>query len=115
MNYYTLTTKDGREIKLRLDTPAQRNLVKELGAGIMTSFNNIFENPAGFISSLIWCSAQKFQHKFTKQDADELTDQLVDEGYALEEFTMLAVEILGVSGFFDQATVESFRKDMQID
>lgn len=112
MNYYTLKTKSGREIKLRLDAKSSTELVKELGCGIMTAFQSIYENPTGFTSQLIWASAQKFNHKFSKQDAYELVDELADDGYSIEKYAGLAAEILGVSGFFDQATVESFREEL---
>jgi len=111
MNFHILKTKSGKEFKLKLASSMMEQFVKESGMGIADGFRNIHNNPVGYIVPLIWASAQKFEHKFTKQMAYDLYDELTDDDeYTIENWFELAADILGASGFFDKETVASMKE-----
>lgn len=113
MNYYTLSLKSGKEYKLRLTARGQRDYIKETGKGLISSFEEFMDSPGLYLPTLIWASAQQFNHKFTKSDADDIYDQLIDDGTMLEDQLLIYQDILAVSGFFDQEDLESMRKDLK--
>jgi hypothetical protein len=111
MNYYVFKMPNGKEMKLRFNAQAQEMFLKETDLGIVDGYKALYNHPASYMVNLIWASAQKFEHGFSKAKAYDLFDELTDEySYKTEEWFMLATEILAVAGFFDQEAVASMKE-----
>lgn len=114
MNFYLFRTPNGQEYKFRLRSIDQVALFKELGYGALDGIELIKHGDyAEFISKLMWRSAQAFEHGFTLDKAYELIDGLVESGWDMGNFLLLATEILSVSGFFPKERMEAARAEIQ--
>lgn len=110
----------GKEYHLRIRAKHVEELNKWLKKSYRDAVIDTFEDPVSNVVPFLWAACQQGsdQKPFSREDAHELYDQLVDEGF--DAWEDLVIEICRASGFFRtavadgmQATVKTIQVNME--
>lgn len=110
MKYHSITVGD-KVLKLRITARGQIELEKTLGVGMLKAMQDEDRllNSAEFVGHVLFVALKPFAQEQGRYDMDAcygLYDQMVDEGYTLQEFADMLTDICVESGLFPRAAVE---------
>lgn len=114
MNYYSLEI-NGNEYKLRITSRLHAELDMKFSGngGFMAALSDsdTMMNQNAIFKKLIPTALKPFTDN-PKLDADEAYDQLVDDGWKIEEFMALTMGVAEVSGFLTEGTEADLRTEI---
>lgn len=105
MNYKTITLDNGKEINFKLNSKYSVELEKKTGKGIFEVLQSA--SITTIITILVYMRRWEVPN-FSQEDACNLYDELVDNGYAMEDILKKIVyPTLVVSGFLKQEELDN--------
>lgn len=113
MNNYILELKDKegntKEVKLRLRSADCIEIEKKTGKSMIEVIQDYsFTN----VAMLLKYMRRSELPQFSEQDAFDLLDEIIDNGYVLEDIlTKIICEGLAVSGFFKKEDLDVVKKE----
>lgn len=106
--FYSLDLRDDEStiIELRLTTLSMEKLEDHTGKSFQVFLESIGEDPIGSFVKVLWASRQPFMvgdgkkegNRFTVNDAKDMYDELIDNGYNITDINDILVGILEASG-----------------
>lgn len=94
-------TVDGKDINLRIYTRNIAAMNSKLGMNLQQAVMEVYDNPA-LLAPVLWACmvGKKSEDLPTIEDAQDVVDDLIDQGNDPEELMELAIDIGVNSGFF---------------
>ena len=108
--FYEVKTEDGISFKFRLTIRTLRKLQESTGKNyqeLMLEMGEDGSDPLQIICDFIWAASLPFNPAFTKEDAVDVYETLIDDGYDTFDMNGLLLNILQVSGLYPKDTVVS--------
>ena len=104
----------GKEYHLRIRAKHVEELNKWLEKSYRDAVIDIFEDPVTNVVPFIWAACQPGpgQKPFTREEALDIYDQLVDEGF--DGWEDLVIEICRASGFFKTAVADGMQATVKL-
>lgn len=100
---------DDQEIKCRLTTDSIKKLEKSLGKKLQDYLNELGDDVIGGFVNILWASQQPFltgTAKFTKADAEDIFDKLIEDNKDIMDISDIMQGILRESGLIPKKKPE---------
>lgn len=96
---FTLLTAGGREYMLRLTAMSAIKLEERLGGSVYSGLKRLDE--VTVMTEFLYALAQGFAPDFSRNSANLLFDDFINEGGTLKKMNTIICEAMERSGFFD--------------
>ena len=107
--FYELKLKNGETYNLRMKSKS----VKEYEDKYGSILNSLSDEKISTTINMLFYLVKDYNHGFTQDNAYDLYDKLVDEGYTFEDVLNIVVEGMVASGFFKKAQLEEVKEEQK--